>query len=118
MLEMFSMKLSIILSVAALTLAGSALAQPGTDHSGGVIVPYPFNSSDGSTPYAASPGNGQFRVALSQMHLACATERQTLCSDAKSTRAADSCIRYHRSKLSTPCRQAQDRVQLAADGRL
>ena len=111
------MKLSIVLGVAALALAGSALAQPGSDHSGGVLIPYPYNSSDNPGAYAP-PGNGQFRVALSQMRLACTTERQTLCSDAKSTRAADSCIRYHRSKLSTPCREAQDRVQMAADGRL
>jgi hypothetical protein len=113
------MKLSMMLGVAALALAGSALAQPGTDHAGGgVLVPYPFNSSDNGGAYASPHGAGQFGAALSQMRLACTTERQTLCADKATTRAADSCIRYHRSKLSAPCRQAQDRVQMAAEGRL
>ena len=49
---------------------------------------------------------------------ACAVDRQSLCADKTTDLSADRCLEYHRLKVSSPCRQAWDRVQMAAEGRL
>jgi len=110
------MKLPIMLGVAALALAGSAFAQPESDHPSGVSSRPAFDYQDGLR--VQSEIFAQLRVAVPQMRLACAADRQTLCSDKKSAGAADRCIRYHRLKVSERCRQAQDHVEMAREGRL
>ncbi len=58
------------------------------------------------------------KVAVPQMRLACAADRQTLCLDKTSNLSADRCLEYNRLKVSRPCRDAWDKVTLAAEGRL
>jgi hypothetical protein len=58
------------------------------------------------------------KLAAPQMRLACAADRQSLCADKTSNLAADRCLEYHRLKVSKACRQAWDRLTLAAEGRL
>jgi hypothetical protein len=58
------------------------------------------------------------KVTVPQMRLACATDQQKLCADKKSNLSADRCLEYYRLKLSSPCKQAWEKVTLAAEGRL
>ena len=58
------------------------------------------------------------KVTVPQMRLACAVDQQKLCADKKSNLAADRCLEYYRLKVSRPCRQAWDKLTLAAEGRL
>jgi hypothetical protein len=58
------------------------------------------------------------KVAVPQMRLACAADRQSLCADKTSNLAADRCLEYHRAKISRPCHDAWDKVTMAAEGRL
>lgn len=58
------------------------------------------------------------KVAVPQMRMACATDQQKLCANKTSNLATDRCLEYYRLKLSTPCKQAWDRLTQAAEGRL
>jgi hypothetical protein len=58
------------------------------------------------------------KVAVPQMRLACAVDRQSLCADKTSNLSADRCLEYYRLKVSRPCRQAWDKLTQAAEGRL
>jgi hypothetical protein len=58
------------------------------------------------------------KVAVPQMRMACAADRQSLCADKATNLAADRCLEYHRLRLSKPCHQAWDKLTLAAEGRL
>jgi len=58
------------------------------------------------------------KVAVPQMREACAADRQSLCADKTSNLSADRCLEYYRLKVSKPCRQAWDKVTMAAEGRL
>jgi hypothetical protein len=61
--------------------------------------------------------NDGLKVAVPQMRLACAADRQSLCADKTTDLAADRCLEYHRLKLSRPCHQAWDKLTVAAEGR-
>jgi hypothetical protein len=50
------------------------------------------------------------------MHLACATDAQALCADKASGVAENRCIVYHRLRLSQPCKDALDHLQVAFSG--
>jgi hypothetical protein len=56
--------------------------------------------------------------AVPQMRMACATDRQSLCADKTTNLSADRCLEYYRLKLSSPCKQAWDKLTMAAEGRL
>lgn len=58
------------------------------------------------------------KVTVPQMRMACAVDQQKLCADKKSNLSADRCLEYYRLKLSSPCKQAWDKVTMAAEGRL
>jgi hypothetical protein len=58
------------------------------------------------------------KVAVPQMRMACAADRQSLCADKTSNLAADRCLEYYRLKISRPCRDAWDKLTQAAEGRL
>ncbi|HEX3364844.1 hypothetical protein [Phenylobacterium sp.] len=58
------------------------------------------------------------KVAVPQMRLACAVDRQSLCAGKTSNLSADRCLEYYRLKVSKPCRQAWDQLTKAAEGRL
>jgi hypothetical protein len=58
------------------------------------------------------------KVAVPQMRMACAADRQSLCADKTSNLSADRCLEYHRLKVSRSCRDAWDKLTMAAEGRL
>ena len=58
------------------------------------------------------------KVAVPQMRMACAADQQKLCANKTSNLATDRCLEYYRLKLSSPCKQAWDRLTQAAEGRL
>jgi hypothetical protein len=58
------------------------------------------------------------KVAVPQMRMACATDQAKLCAGKTSNLATDRCLEYYRLKLSTPCKQAWDKLTQAAEGRL
>ncbi|HLZ77653.1 hypothetical protein [Phenylobacterium sp.] len=62
--------------------------------------------------------NDGLKIAVPQMRLACAADQQKLCADKKTNLAADRCLEYYRLKVSRPCRDAWDKLALAAEGRL
>jgi hypothetical protein len=62
--------------------------------------------------------NDGLKVAVPQMRLACAADQQKLCADKKSNLATDRCLEYYRLKVSRPCRDAWDKLAMAAEGRL
>jgi hypothetical protein len=57
-------------------------------------------------------------TAVPQMREACAIDRQKLCADKTTNLSADRCLEYYRLKVSRPCRQAWDKLTMAAEGRL
>jgi hypothetical protein len=58
------------------------------------------------------------KTAVPQMRMACAADQQKLCANKTSNLATDRCLEYYRLKLSTPCKQAWDKLTQAAEGRL
>jgi hypothetical protein len=123
------MKRAIVLGLAALSLAVPAVAQ--IDAAGAAkyadaasqarAQPYAF---DHPTSAPLSWGQvrpdvlAQLRVAVPEMRLACAADRQTFCADITDDVAADRCIARHRFHVTAPCRQARQHVQMAWQGRL
>ena len=78
------MKLRITLSLAALAVAGSALAQPP----------------------AATP---EMQAARAAMRQACAADMKTLC-DGKEGREMMQCMRASADKVSAPCKDAMSKM--------
>jgi uncharacterized membrane protein len=85
------MKFKIALTLAALSVAGSAFAQP---------------PAGGQTP---SPEMAAARQALRE---ACAADMKTLC-DGKEGRDAMMCIRDNADKVSAPCKDAMAKMMAA-----
>jgi hypothetical protein len=125
------MKLAIALSIGALALAGAAAAQlePLGAHWTSPEIWDGFNPSihpadpnlpglPEADPRFKRPAVDALRIAVPQMRQACAVDRQSLCADKTSAVASDRCLEYYRLKVSTPCREAWDKVQMAAEGRL
>jgi hypothetical protein len=77
------------------------------------LPPLPSNLQTKMTQQVADG----LKVAAPQMREACAVDRQSLCADKASNLAADRCLEYNRLKVSRPCRQAWDKVTVAAEGR-
>jgi hypothetical protein len=120
------MKLLKLAPLVTIALAGAATAQPspGVAFYGNGVYADSAPSSSGvrwqtprSNPNAQEIAAG-LKVAMPQMHLACAADRQSLCADKTTDRSADRCLNYHRLKLSTPCKQAWVKVSLAREGAL
>jgi hypothetical protein len=125
------MKFAIVVTVGALAFAGAAAAQlevvgkhwtnpqiwDGFNHT---IHPSDPNlpGLPEPDPRFKRPAVDALRVAVPQMREACAVDRQSLCADKTSNLSADRCLEYYRLKVSQPCRQAWDKVQMAAEGRL
>jgi hypothetical protein len=78
------------------------------------LTPLP---SDLQTKMTQQVADG-LKVAVPQMREACAVDRQKLCADKTSNLSADRCLEYYRLKVSRPCKQAWDKVTMAAEGRL
>ncbi|MGZ6018685.1 MAG: hypothetical protein ACXWKO_08425 [Phenylobacterium sp.] len=78
------------------------------------VTPLP---SPGQTRMVQQVNEG-LKIAVPQMRAACAVDQQKLCADKKSNLATDRCLEYYRLKVSRPCRDAWDKLTLAAEGRL
>jgi hypothetical protein len=85
------MKLRIALTLAALAVAGSAIAQP----PGGGQAPSP-----------------EMQAARQAMMQACSADQKTLC-DGKQGREMMQCMRDSADKLSTPCKDAMTKMRAA-----
>ncbi|THD55699.1 hypothetical protein [Phenylobacterium sp.] len=125
------MRFAIVMAVGALAFAGAAAAQlesvgkhwtspeiwDGFNH-----TLYPSDPDLPGLPAAdprfKRPAADALRTAVPQMRAACAVDRQSLCADKSSNLAADRCLEYNRLKVSQPCREAWDKVQMAAEGRM
>jgi len=125
------MKLAIALTLGALAFAGAAAAQLEAvgkhwtnpqiwDGFNGTIHPSDPNlpGLPEADPRFKRPAVDALRVAVPQMRQACAVDRQSLCADKTTNLSSDRCLEYYRLKVSTPCREAWDKVQMAAEGRL
>ena len=77
----------------------------------------PSLPSDLQTKMTQQVADG-LKVAVPQMREACAVDRQKLCADKTSNLSADRCLEYYRLKVSRPCKQAWDKLTMAAEGRL
>ena len=124
------MKLAIALTVGALAFAGAAAAQleelgkhwtnPEIWDGFNPTIPPADPNLPGlpeADPRFKRPAVDALRVEVPKMREACATDRQSLCADKSTNLAVDRCLEYYRLKVSAPCRQAWDRVQMAAEGR-
>jgi hypothetical protein len=107
------MKLPILVSAAALMLAGAALAQPGrepvriaSDFEGATSAPM----AHGAQPLETLRPVQQ---VSSQLRLACAADRERLCADSKGTLGAGRCLKSHRRDVTEPCRAALTRAAMA-----
>jgi hypothetical protein len=125
------MKFGIVVAIGALALAGGAAAQfegigahwtrpeiwDGFNH-----TPYASDPDLPGLPVAdprfKRPAADALRTAVPEMRQACAVDRQSLCANEASNLSTDRCLEYNRLKVSQPCRQAWDKVQMAAEGRL
>ena len=56
--------------------------------------------------------------AVKDFQQACRADRDTLCGDKKSAQAGTRCLVYYRLKLSSPCKQAMTKLDLAQKGAL
>jgi hypothetical protein len=125
------MKFAIVVTIGALAFAGAAAAQleavgkhwtnpeiwDGFNHTSHPSDPN-LPGLPEPDPRYKRPAVDALRIAVPQMRLACAADRQTLCAKETSNLATDRCLEYYRVKVSQPCREAWDRVQMAAEGRL
>ena len=119
------MKLSAVVVIAALTLAGAVAAEAQPDTRSGPI--YGYQPQEGPSgirgPIVRSNPNQKqiaagLKVAVPQMRLACSADRQSLCADETTTASADRCVAYHRLKVSAPCKHALINLELARRGAL
>ncbi len=85
------MKLRIAITLAALAMAGSALAQP---------------------PGGGAPPSPEMQAARQAMRQACAADMKTLC-DGKAGREAMMCMRVAGDKVSAPCKDAMAKMMAA-----
>lgn len=88
------MRLKIAITLAALVMAGSALAQPAAEPGG----------SGGPSP--------EMMAARQAMRQACAADVKTLC-DGKMSREAMMCLRENAAKVSAPCKDAMTKMMAA-----
>jgi hypothetical protein len=88
------MKLRIATTLAALALAGAALAQP------------PAGGGGGGGGQAPSP---EMQAARQAMMQACAADMKSLC-DGKQGREAFMCLRDNADKASAPCKDAMSKM--------
>jgi hypothetical protein len=109
------MKLPVMLCAAALALAGASFAQTAPDPSVGVTSPPEGIATWNEPPKGRVLARQEaVRQARSEMRLACAAERQTLCSRKAFARRTDQCLLYYRLKVGATCRRAQVQVEVAA----
>lgn len=85
------MKLRIVTTLAALAVAGAALAQPPAGGGGG----------QGPSP--------EMQAARQAMMQACSADMKTLC-DGKTGREAFQCLRDNSDKASAPCKDAMSKM--------
>jgi hypothetical protein len=108
------MKLSVMIGISAVAIAGSSFAQPPSDHASGIRSPVDHSDFFHLEDRPASPAHqAAVRHAISAMHLACAADRQALCSGKAFEGRGDQCLIYYRTKVSASCRQGQDNVVVA-----
>ncbi|WP_309604679.1 hypothetical protein [Phenylobacterium sp.] len=88
------MKLRIAITLAALAIAGSAVAQPAAEPGG----------SGGPSP--------EMMAARQAMRQACAADVKTLC-DGKMGREAMMCLRDNAAKVGAPCKEAMAKMMAA-----
>jgi hypothetical protein len=126
------MKLQVLAAtVAALALAGVAVAQPSAppyvEGPGGTSPPrteyqQTFRTPGGSSQadinhrrsYSNLSASADYRQKVVAYRMACASDRTTLCHGRNSANAVYECLRIRRSKLSEPCRAATYAVERAA----
>jgi hypothetical protein len=102
------MKLLVVVSLAALSLAGRTAAQ-GFEERGGHLA--------GIMPESSSAYRAEARAVMREMRLACDADAKTLCAH-KQHKALNRCIIYHSQTISAPCKQALVKATLASTGRL
>jgi hypothetical protein len=108
------MKLQVLAAaIAALALAGPVSAQP-EGYAPSQMSPL---GGGGGLPYVSTAQRAADRQARAEFQRSCAPDRVRLCGD-KSSKVMGSCLEYHRLKLSAPCRQAVDKMELARRGAL
>lgn len=87
------MKIRIAISLAALAVAGSAIAQP------------PAGGGGGQSP--------EVQAARQAMMQACAADAKTLCDGKAAGRETMMCLRDSADKVSAPCKDAMAKMMAA-----
>jgi hypothetical protein len=113
-----SMKLPVLTALAVLALAGAGLAQPppvpiASDFEGATSSPTAYDQLRSHAAKAAPDVLRSVEKAASQVRLACATDRERLCADSRTTFGADRCLDRHRKDLIEPCRAALSQAAMA-----